>query len=71
MTATTENKKENKNNYYGAPKVGTFKGKPVLILNPDSKFPFSFGVSKAKTILENIEHIKSFVESMKDKNADM
>lgn len=41
-----------------------FKGKPVLILkrSEEDKYPFSFGVSKAKLILENIEEIKKFVE---------
>jgi len=41
-----------------------FKGKPVLILrrDPEDKFPFSFGITKAKLILENLEDIKKFVQ---------
>jgi hypothetical protein len=41
-----------------------FKGKPVLILkrNEEDKYPFSFGLSKAKLILENIDEIKKFVD---------
>jgi hypothetical protein len=41
-----------------------FKGKPVLILkrNEEDKYPFSFGLSKARLVLENIEEIKKFVE---------
>ena len=41
-----------------------FKGKPILILkrNEDDKYPFSFGLTKAKLILENLEEIKRFVE---------
>jgi hypothetical protein len=41
-----------------------FKGKPILILKRDEneKFPFSFGLSKAKLILENIDEIKKFVD---------
>lgn len=41
-----------------------FKGKPVIILRRDGndKYPFSFGLTKAKLILENIEEIKKFVE---------
>lgn len=41
-----------------------FKGKPVLIIkrSEDEKFPFSFGLTKARMILENIEEIKKFVE---------
>jgi len=41
-----------------------FKGKPVLILrrNEEDKFPFSFGLGKARLIIENIEEIKKFVQ---------
>jgi hypothetical protein len=41
-----------------------FKGKPLLVLkrNEEDPFPFSFGISKAKLILENLEEIKKFVE---------
>lgn len=40
-----------------------YKGKPVLILKRDEndKYPFSFGLTKARLILENIEEIKKFV----------
>jgi len=40
-----------------------FKGKPMLILknSEDDKFPFSFGLSKAKKILESIDEIRKFV----------
>ena len=43
--------------------LSEFKGKPILILrrSEDDKFPFSFGLSKAKLILENLEEIKKFV----------
>jgi hypothetical protein len=41
-----------------------YKGKPLIVLKrgEDDKFPFSFGISKAKLILEHIEEIKKFVE---------
>lgn len=41
-----------------------FKGNPMLVLKTaeDDKFPFQFGLKKAKLILENIEEIKKFVE---------
>lgn len=41
-----------------------FKGKPILILKRDQeeKFPFSFGLTKAKLIVDNFEEIKKFVE---------
>ena len=40
-----------------------FKGNPMIILrrNEDDKFPFSFGLTKAKLILSNIDEIKQFV----------
>ena len=40
-----------------------FKGKPVIIIRrtEDDKYPFTFGMSKARLILENIEEIKKFV----------
>ncbi len=41
-----------------------FKGNPMIVLKNDEedKFPFQFGVKKAKLVLENIEEIKKFVE---------
>ena len=40
-----------------------YKGKPVLIMKRDEndKYPFVFGLSKARLILENLEEIKKFV----------
>lgn len=40
-----------------------YNGKPILVLrrSEDDKFPFSFGINKAKLILENLEEIKKFV----------
>jgi len=41
-----------------------FKGKPVMVIKRDEndKYPFSFGLTKAKLILDNLEEIKRFVE---------
>jgi len=41
-----------------------YNGKPIIILKraEEDKYPFSFGLAKAKLILENIEEIKKFVE---------
>jgi len=41
-----------------------FKGNPMIVIKNDEedKFPFQFGVKKAKLVLENIEEIKKFVE---------
>ena len=40
-----------------------YKGKQILILKrtEEDKYPFSFGVGKAKLILDNLEEIKKFV----------
>lgn len=40
---------------------GEYKGKPTLTLDADSKWPFTFGISKARMIVEHIEIIKAFV----------
>ncbi len=45
------------------PELQEYKGNKIICLNPGSKFPFSFGLGKAKMILENLESIKKFVES--------
>jgi hypothetical protein len=41
-----------------------FKGKPVLIIKRDEndQYPFSFGLNKAKLILDNLDEIRNFVE---------
>ena len=40
-----------------------FKGQPVIVLkrNDTDKYPFSFGLSKARLIIEHFEDIKKFV----------
>ncbi|MBS3167373.1 hypothetical protein J4403_04160 [Candidatus Woesearchaeota archaeon] len=47
-------------------KIGEFKGHKTLILTEgdaeQDKFPFSFGLKKAKLILQHINDIKKFVE---------
>ena len=45
------------------PTITEFKGNSLLNLNPDDKFIFSFGLSKAKMILANIDAIKIFVDT--------
>jgi hypothetical protein len=42
-----------------------YKGKPMLVIKntPDDKFPFQFGLKKAKLVLAHIEDIKKFVET--------
>jgi len=49
--------------------IGEFKGNVVLTLKrtEDDQYGFTFGLSKAKLILEHYEDIKRFVEENKDK----
>lgn len=46
-----------------------FKGKQVLILRRDEndRFPFSFGLTKAKLIIDHIEDIKKFIDDNSEK----
>ena len=41
-----------------------YKGNPMLVLKnaEEDRFPFQFGLKKAKMILENVDDIKAFVE---------
>ena len=45
------------------PKVGQYKGHPMITLNPDDRFPFQFGLQKARLVLQHIEEIRKFVEN--------
>ena len=40
-----------------------FKGNPMIVIKstPDDKFPFQFGVKKAKLVLAHVEDIKAFI----------
>lgn len=44
-------------------KIGSFKGFPTISLmnGANDKYPFTFGLAKAKRILENIAAIEKFV----------
>ena len=46
-------------------KLGEFKGNKTITLIRDAndRWPFSFGVGKAKLIIENFEEIVAFVEA--------
>ncbi len=48
-------------------KISDFKGHKVITLsvNEDDKYPFTFGIAKAKLILENLDEIKKFVNESK------
>lgn len=48
--------------------IKEFKGRPIISLKRDEedKYPFSFGKSKAKLILENIKAIEEFAKEEKN-----
>ncbi len=47
--------------------IGQFKGNAVISLRrtPDDLKPFTFGVAKAKLIMDNIDAIEKFVQDNK------
>ncbi len=49
-------------------KIGEYKGHKTISLTKgeDDKYPFTFGLGKARLIVENIEDIRKFV----DENAE-
>ena len=50
---------------------GEFKGNATITLkrNTEDRFGFTFGLNKAKLILEHFEEIKRFYEAHKDDKA--
>ena len=44
------------------PTISEYNGRPTISLNPSSRFPFTFGVGKAKLAILHIEAIKAFVK---------
>jgi len=51
--------------------IGEYKGNAVITLptTADGKYPFTFGVTKAKAILKYLDDIRRFVE-LNDKPKD-
>ena len=49
-----------------------YKGQPVIVLkrNDNDKYPFSFGLSKARLIIEYFEEIKKFVAENDNKTEE-
>ena len=45
-------------------KVTEFKGHKVITLmnSEEDKYPFTFGVAKAKLIIDNLDEIKRFID---------
>lgn len=50
-----------------APERSEYKGHPILVLNPGARFPFQFGLTKARLILGNVEAIRKFLEDEETK----
>jgi hypothetical protein len=50
---------------------GEYRGSAMLIIRntPQDKFPFQFGIRKAKLILEHLEDIKQFVQKQSQVHA--
>lgn len=49
--------------------ISEYKGNPVLTLknDPDDRYPFTFGVKKAKLLLEHLDDIRKFVADHESK----
>jgi hypothetical protein len=58
----TMNHNANSSTTASRPQTGQYKGHPMIILNPDDRFPFQFGLNKARLILQHIDEIREFVE---------
>ena len=45
-----------------------YNGRPVIILRrtEEDKYPFTFGLNKARLILENLDEVKKFVDENKE-----
>ncbi len=43
--------------------ISTYKGHPILTINPGLRSQFGFGLGKALLILDEIEAIKAFVRT--------
>ena len=41
-------------------RVGSYKGNPTISLNADAKYPFTFGLAKARLILAHLADIEKF-----------
>jgi hypothetical protein len=53
------------NNTASLAEIDNYKGNPMIVLksSPDTRWPFQFGIGKAKLILAHIKDIEAFVES--------
>ena len=51
--------------------IGEYKGNPTITLKEgEGKYPFSFGLAKARMILAHVDDIKKFVEEKTKPTSD-
>jgi len=52
-------------------KISEYKGNPVISipLGNNERYSFSFGLTKAKAIIEYLDDIKGFIEKIESKEA--
>jgi len=41
--------------------LDSYNGKPMFVINKGSRYPFSFGLAKARLILKHMNKLKTFV----------
>jgi hypothetical protein len=41
--------------------LDSYKGKPMFVINKNSRYPFSFGLAKAKLIVKHVKQLDRFV----------
>ena len=62
--------KPDRNTKVTRPIVGEFKGHPTLTLPNGSKYGFTFGLGKARAILDNLDAIRAFVGEEQQQHED-
>lgn len=45
------------------PTISEYQGKPTIVLNPGSRWPFTMGLAKARLVLQNAQFIQRFVDT--------
>ena len=61
--ASIQDRRARQSQSLGEPEIQDFKGHPVLVFEPNSRYPQSIGLKKLRLILENLEAVEAFVES--------
>ena len=51
-------------------KVGSYKGHPTISLG-EGEYPFTFGLSKARLVLEHLDEIRAFVDGASGKASEV